>query len=374
VKILWIEYQPGPLVLVDDTPHWPSDALPGLHDSVRLWLREEARDWPFEQREALRQAGASVHLAVGDPEGLYSRLAATWGMPSAARSATPWTVEPLPSPDPDAQVRATAELWAHIGHQGRRRDVMDARPELFTSTEKSIAGAQHYWQAGRYRAARRIWADVLPRTRAAERAEWDAQQVACRWVAGSYLRAALRASRAWRRAQRHRVSNPLLAEMWGRTVDHMSRSPDLFWLARIQRPHALAALDQALRDDGIGDHVRIRLESARRRAASRGHVVGEMQDTARARFMQSDSLSGILNYRHGRVRAQSPGSEIFRMLHAWHTRLGATADAARVPFLPGASRAFSWPHVARSLFGVQFSWWHRVRLLVLFVLDRVLRS
>ena len=83
---------------------------------------------------------------------------------------------------------------------------------------------------------------------------------------------------------------------------------------------------------------------------------------------ETEALHAQLNYRHGALRQRAAGGDAvepgeYRALQHAFTAIGATGDAFRVMLLPGAAAVFSLAEYRRALGLIDFSRWHRIRLL-----------
>ena len=374
--IIWVNYANKPLE--PDEFSTPPTPEPG---SLAAFLAEERIPWSLRQLESLQRAGAVVRRFVGDPTPLYDELTELWALdvePESDMSVelannVPDLNEWMLSPHDSVRVRSTARLWRTLGVHRSALTLMEANPDLFTAREVAETRASLAWLGGRYRTAAQLWARALPRGTPAERAAWDERQIACRWVAGKFVTALIRVRFAIRRATTRDVASPELYEQWARILQHMSRTPDLRLLARASRPKAKTEIDAALRSLRLGAHMSIRLESARR-SLDAGTQHGEATTTARTRFTESESLLGVVNYRHGRLRsALSQGQASIEILEAqrgWAQHLNATGDADRSIFLPAARGALTMQTVLRAAFRNQFGWLQRCRLVASAIIQR----
>lgn len=100
-------------------------------------------------------------------------------------------------------------------------------------------------------------------------------------------------------------------------------------------------------------------------------------------FDESEALLPMVNYEHRDLReraeaaARGEGPLPAKWEYVRHRdrflALGASGDAARVPLLPGAARAFSIREVLSGFASCDFTAYHRTRLIVLHLLQRAIR-
>jgi hypothetical protein len=360
LKVLWIDYQGSALVPAEEPPS--IDCESGTLDA---FLAEEGVAWDVQQRTDLRQAGADVTLLRGDPQALYEHLTHQWSIEISESSETLAVAAPrgpAPAANPEARTRATVALWHALGWDVGALDAIRRNPGLFAITELLEVEANVAWQRGQYRQARKLWADARPRSTAEQRATWDERQIACRWVAGQFVSATLRVRIALRRAAKQGVSSVELLELRGRIAQHMARTPDLRWLSSIERRQVARSIERA-QSEQLGIHASVRLASVA--AALASSVDGEANPAARSQFLESESLSSLLNYRHGRLRRMSdPNACRFRDQQRWFRVLGHDGDANRVVFLPGAAAAMGFGACWTAAWANQFGMMQRCRLLV----------
>jgi hypothetical protein len=363
VRVVWVEYASGSPVLANEVE--APGVVPG---SLGEFLAEESVPWDVRQRLDLSRAGAEVVLLRGNPEVLYEYLAAEWQTNVTADEVAPGPdairldSNPLFEASGDSRKRATILLWRSLGWNAAAVAAMREQPALVDPAVLAEAEADLEWQRGNYRRAARIWARVRPMDSPQQRVAWDERQIACRWAAGRFLSALARCRVALWRAERAGIVPTELVELWGRIIQHMERTPDLRWIAGRQRRAALAALKNLLPNPNTGVHSRIRLESVR------NALLGQHSDggnfSARAQFLESESLSSVLNYRHARLRRlPSPSSDRFADQQRWFRVLRLEGDAHRVAFLPGAAGALGFGSCWSAAWGCQFGLVHRLRLL-----------
>jgi hypothetical protein len=87
---------------------------------------------------------------------------------------------------------------------------------------------------------------------------------------------------------------------------------------------------------------------------------------SQAAFTEYEALHARLNYRHAELRQAARDHPVdpcsFRCLRDDFRTLGADGDAARVPLIPGAERAFTVRETIHGLRRLDISWWHRLLL------------
>lgn len=361
--VLWVEYVQGQSLDVSVEAAVTARPETGSRDA---FLADERVEWALRQRLDLRLAGANVIVVRGDPAELFETLADSWSIPIEPKSG-PCVEGVLARPAAlEQQVRATVGLWEALGLQRLALAVMREHPQFFGRQSRLEAAAQYAWQQGQYSKARRTWAEGRPRATPTERAAWDERQVASLWVSGRLLYALMRVRRAIRRAGAANVASPELFEIWGRINEHMRRTPELRWLARHQRAKAAQAIDEASTSQSLGLHMNLRLKSVRAALEPREDQATP-DNRVRSQFLESESLIGLLNYRHGFLRREIAVGEVpsdrYRDLERWFRIIGVDGDANRVPFLPGAVSAFRLRECIRAAFANEFGNWHRLRLI-----------
>lgn len=169
----------------------------------------------------------------------------------------------------------------------------------------------------------------------------------------------------------------------------MARSPDTRPLVRFLRPLAARYLRTALETRAA--HLRVRIRDAARVAGievppavatdATGSEGAENRSTDV--FQETESLSGVLQYRHGSYRTVWGGPGPFdrarlddlrreyRDLYAHRMILGAHGDAARmVTGLPRSGDVFGPADLRRSLASLQLGALERLRVRARWFLDR----
>jgi hypothetical protein len=155
---------------------------------------------------------------------------------------------------------------------------------------------------------------------------------------------------------------------------HMRRSPDTrLFSTGVRRRSLLAQLpDPDTLARSLGTHLSAQIRSVR---ADLGEDPGAGGWTAaQEAFGEYESLNAQLNYRHAELRHAAEAGNIdvrgLRKLQKNFKMIGADGDAARVPLIQGAETAFTLPDVARGLWRIDMTVWHRCRLLVVFATRR----
>ena len=327
----------------------------------------------------LHEAGARVVELTGPLSQLRDRLARAWRLevaPISPEPAAAW--QPQVMPTEDVRASGTAALYSRMGLRGRVITALESKPELSTAEHAMLADA--YWGAGRYRQCREQWRAAKPGVDPDTCASLRVDEGAILWIRGR-LKAA---ERYLRRALDDLVGpdSPIepaiqlqLTETYARVLLHMQRLPDV---RRRVRPEYTARAEEELRrlcdllSGRLGVQLTARAESAQANLAAT-NTTESMNDHA-AGMEESEALHGWLNYTHGLYRQQAADaaangqpnpltSANYYQLRDRQLALGATGDAARVALLPGAAVAFSPWQVARDLIRIDFTRWHRLRLL-----------
>jgi hypothetical protein len=140
----------------------------------------------------------------------------------------------------------------------------------------------------------------------------------------------------------------------------MSRTPELRWFASAQRHDRFAAmLPQTL--SGAGFHMQARL-GPKLLHQEAGHANSVSQSI----FLEADALHPVLNYRQASLRDRiRAGERITVQAYQAHTGafeyIGATGDAVRSMFIPGAPCAFRLRKLLEGVSRVQVGLWQRAR-------------
>lgn len=383
----------------DVDPYWRDAAARGLFRGRRVVWVNHASDWGLVSGRACQRKQLRIFADIGEAEvhqvdaptrQVLNLLAAAWGLPPLPDPPA-WQArsEPQVILAPPAQERATTRFLATAGLRGAVRQRLAAHS---LDQEERLWAADAAWAAGRYREAARHWALAYPGDDPVAVAASQERQAACLWLRGR-LRAA-------RQLLRHTLADAgpevdpeqrlVIAETLGRVLVHMRRLPDTRPLvSRAWVSTALVALDDvenALRENAQGRslpvHLRARAESVRADLTgsprpTRSDDGGPVRD-----FDESEALLPMLNYEHAQLRARAeaarrgdgdpPARWEYVRLRDRFRALGDTADAARVPLLPGAGRAFGVPEVIRGLAACDFTPYHLARLVVLHLLQRLL--
>ncbi|MEV6527261.1 hypothetical protein AB0M43_35560 [Longispora sp. NPDC051575] len=326
---------------------------------------------------ALRAAGAKVRVVCGRTVELLAECATAWGLRR-------WGLDPTPGPpsaplvDLPRNQRATAtfELYRELGLTPEvDRMLTGGDTGDVTETDAWGAASEVAWEQGRYGSLLRAWwwrtPTGVPRARRAERIG------ACLWVQGRLLPAFLWLAWHLRRRDLAVEDRRLLMETLGRVVEHMTRTPDLRPLGRWLAPRVvLAVRELGGVDQSAGVH------NYRRRSDLVSSLDGQPRtDEARVAeswFTQAGSLLAALNYRHRSLRdgylpdvATAILDGRYREQIRLYRQIGSLAGVRRARLLPGSPRVFTLSEFADTVFGLQFGWWHRVRLLVHFAVGRV---
>lgn len=356
--VLWVDHQQGPARII-------SGADAGKARRQLKWLQK---------------AGAEVHQISAPTRVIVTVLAEAWRIsPPAPEYGTPhqWHATlPLAG---QAREEATLELFALMGLHRHITHVFEHHSPA-TSREWNIA-AQTAWAAGSYREAARAWQRAMAGTSAADRIARCERQGAVQWIRGQYRRA----YRTLRQTSEEASALPdvnlelkiQVAETLGRVLVHMRRSPDTRILAtRRKKAFVLSHLpDPVVASPRLGTHLRARVRSVRADLGAPREPDNQWQES-QAAFSEYEALHAQLNYRHAELRHSAPARTVeareFRQLRDGFLALGAYGDAARVPLIPGAERAFTIPETIEGIHSVDITRWHRWRLISGYLAQRLL--
>lgn len=365
----------GAVVLWIDHKETPPKILSGA---------DAARARP--QLSWLHHSGAEVHQITAPTRSVLATLAAAWRLtPPARPSGTPHPWQPTISIQPKAREQATLELFALMGLHREVNSILACRGGPTTQREW-MAAAQAAWAEGKYSAAGEAWRQAYPGSDTASWAARTERQAACQWIRGQYRRAyrtlhdALERTDTFSARQLSSESRIQMAETLGRVLIHMRRSADTRLLATPQRrAFALRHLpDPEIPADQprLGTHLAQRVRSVRADLGAPTPTDGQWR-SSQAAFTEYEALNARLNYRHAELRhaayTKSVDPQFFRHLRDDFLTLGAVGDAARVPLIPGAERAFTVGETLRGLREIDVTWWHRCRLIGGYLVKRAAR-
>jgi hypothetical protein len=348
-----------------------------LEGRVVLWV-EHASFWKaigrsqrsHHQLADFDRGGAVVYEIEAPTRQLLKILATTWGFaPLTDPPPVPTSAPLLPSLTDVSRDHANLRFFAYAGLDTEVQARLAGRP---LSPEEHGWAAEAAWAAGRYREADDHWAKSRPGDSADDRAFRDERHAAVLWIRGELRRAYASLSVAFHDSRVHGADPEqrlVMAETLGRILVHMSRLPDTRWMAtKTRREQALRRISdsEAELTRPLGVHLRIRIDSVRA-ALLRQPVDPERGDPVEG-FQETEALMPMLNYRYASLRAQATSTptrlspqKYWRQVQQFEV-VGASGDAARVPFLPGGETAFApndvWPRVK----AVDFTRWHRARL------------
>jgi len=360
-RVLWYEYS-------TEAFDWDADAdIPGRDLLARL-----------------RGSGVQVTAVKGPLRDLFARMSGLWGLPlphpGTALARRDWTGDFEPS-EPERRA-ASAALFARMGYRAGVIDAYSEQRALSPVEWDRLADA--YWGAGRYRKARAAWEAAFSGGTLEDRARRAERRGAIKWVRGDLLaaeRTLWRAIRRWaspETAVSDRAKAALL-ETYGRVVQHMERMPDARWFVRRGRARQVGARLAEVRASMSGSEgvaLRARLANV---ARALEHAPDEGLAQHRDAFSESEALSSWLNYEHSwlRERATSPahaGSRPDRADYAVQASreraIGATGDLARVYMIPGATAHYRVGEFWRALKPVEFTGWHKARMIVGYAIQR----
>lgn len=349
----------------------------------RLVALGEHEDAPPALR-LLRAAGVPTVEVRGLTRSLLDAFARQWGIsPLRARpsNARRLSLRPLPI---TARAEASRRLYLHMGLYLSHERLVGRHPLLSRNAGPAVQ-AEIAWQQGRYRRALHHWRASYAGADAATKSRRVERQAAVLWVRGSYLRAYLTSRRAVRFAVASRNEDAVAAalETQARILIHAGRTPDLRWFSTPSRRDRLATRIRTLSAGRrFGTHLEVRLRDVLALLARDPERVGAKTDGADAPdgsevFNQYESLSSALDYRRGRKRARvAEGKET--MSREWledfenaAELLGKTAAIKSLPTLPGATEYYTAPRALWLLATAPATVWHRMRLVVRYLLARL---
>ena len=383
----------------DVDPYWRDAAERGLFEGRQvIWLHHTSDDVTVisgpdckqKQLLTMRQHGAEVHELHGATRVTLDTLARRWSLPAIP--------QPRPCPTPDArtttvrdtrQQQATTRFFVHVGLRAQVRRRLE---DHASTTEEHGWLADAYWGAGRYRQAADHWALAHPGNDSNSITARREREAACLWLQGR-LRKARRLLTHTMADTRLRDADPqnrlLLAETLGRVLVHMRRLPDTRLLVPKRSIRAAAdALDAAERAFAAATgraqlpvHLRTRAQGVREALTGERQRPGTPASDGPVRdFDEYEALGAMLNYRHASLRARveiprpedggRPAPIEYERLRDSFRIVGDTADAARVPLLPGAATVFPFRQVLKDLHGCDFSRYHLLRLTGLHLFQR----
>lgn len=351
----------------------------------RLVTVAERDDAPPALR-LLRSAGVPTVEVSGQTRSLLGAFGRQWGMPplrSQASTTRRTSLRPLPLND---RAEGSRRLYLHMGMY-KSHDRLVARHPFLRANAGPAIEAEIAWQQGRYRRALRNWRKSYSASDAATVARRIERHAAVLWVRGSYLRAYLTSRRAVQVAVRSGNGDAVGAalETQARILIHAGRTPDLRWFSTTARRERLAGRIRDLSTSRrFGTHLEVRLRDVLALLARDPERVGAKTGGAEAPdgsevFNQYESLSSALDYRRGRKRARvADGRET--MTREWlddferaAELLGKTAAIKSLPTLPGAPEHYSASRALWLLATAPATVWHRMRLILWYVLSRLNR-
>jgi hypothetical protein len=382
----------------DVDPYWREAAARDLlRDRKVVWINHSGH-WELSsgdscQRRQLRTfadlGGAEVYQLDAPTRDVLNLVAAAWGF---APIPDPPLVEarsiPAVTLPAAARERATTRFFVMAGLRGVAGERLKGRD---LDAEEHRWAAESDWAAGRYRRAAQHWTAGHSGPGTSEVVARQERQGACLWLRGQ-LRAArelLSQTLTYATVEGADVEQRLVvAETLGRVLVHMRRLPDTRLLVdRTSIDTALGALsetEKTITEAALGRSMSLQLLA--RVQSVRADLTGQPLpnhpfDGGPIRdFDESEALLPMLNYEHAQLRVRADaarrgeGGRPERWEYKRHRNrflaLGATGDAARVPLLPGAARAFPVSEVIHGLAACDFTTYHLARLTVLHLLQR----
>lgn len=371
----------------------PPGSLSGVRviwvDHADLDVRMVSRADELPHIGWLRQGGATAVQLQGRTADVCSYLCDQWGL-DALRSVVPSTPPPWnpPTVTPSARDRATFEIFRGVGAVHEVRRMLPSVQPTLTELELAEVEAEIAWLEGRYRDARRGWRSVAPASAEAALHRRE-RTVATFWAQGRRLPAfalgvVTVASTRRRRDPKNSLlsSEPYIAtvEDLARITGHVQRSPDTRLVGPLLRRIAERYL--VTTSEVASSQLRARLVDAASAIGVELPGAGDAPEVAEQVFQESESLTGVLQYRHGayRERWQSRPADdaevmllvrAYRDLYSHRLVIGALGDGARmVTGLPHARLAFDAAEFRRSLSTLQLAPVERWRARLLWALLR----
>jgi len=316
--------------------------------------------------------GAEVFELRAPTRQVLNLIAANGNLPPVPDPPA-WQDRPMPSVTLSAVAkrRATTRFFTVVG---LRAAAGERLTDHHLDAEEHLWAAETAWAAGRYRDAASHWRRAYPGSGPADVAARDERQAACSWMRGQLLRARSQLRRTLAEAEASGVDPEqrlVIAETLGRVLVHLRRLPDTRLL--VTKAWVATVLDQLTdAEDAVagllGVHLRARVDSVRADLTGHEVPISPADGGPERDFDESEALLPMLNYEHARLRARADaarrgdgdlpaGWEYVRHRDRFRA-LGANADAARVPLLPGASRAFTIRDVLSGFRSCDFTPYH----------------
>lgn len=381
----------------DVDPYWRDAARRGLVAHRRVIWVNHASEWGvLVGRACIRQqlrtfadlGGAEVYEISAPTRSLLNLMAAKWNIPLIAPPPKAQQRERAPfDADPSARAHATTRFLVTAGLHGAVRRRL-AGVQL--TVEEHQWAAEAAWVAGRYREAGHHWEVAFAGDDAVSRAKRQEREAACLWLRGRLRAARKLLLQASDEAARHAIDprlRLLIAETLARVLVHMRRLPDTRLLVTPWWKNRSAALLDEIehilleKADGrvLPIHLRARVATARADLISQPIPDTDLEPTRD--FNESEALGAMTNYLHASLRRRveqprtgdggPPAPWEYRRLREQFLALGAAGDAARVPLIPGAARAFPLTTVIRDLSRCDFTAYHLARLISGHVVMRI---
>ncbi len=382
----------------DVDPYWRDASSRELVRARRVvWVNHSA-DWGLISGKACERKQLRIFADVGGAD-VYQLNAPTREVLNLVANA--WALPAIPDPptaqkapiapvvlSPAARARATTRFFVMVGLRGIVWERLVGRT---LDTEEHGWAAESLWAAGRYRRAAQHWSLAYAGSQPSEVAARQERQGACLWMRGR-LRAArdlLSHTLDFATAENVEAEQRLVvAESLGRVLVHMRRLPDTRLLAKQEwidaalnaLAEAEAAMVEAAGGRSIGLQLLARIRSVRADLTGRAQPSPPTGSGPIHDFDESEALLPMLNYEHAQLRTRADAAARgagTRPAHWEYVRhrdrflaLGATGDAARVPLLPGAARAFRIREVLNGFASCDFTPYHLARLTALHLLQR----
>lgn len=370
--LLVIGYSGSDFFDVDTAVHGlEAGALAGMRV---LWLLHSAHAPHFVTDDealpplvaGLRRAGARVDVLCGPTALVVESLSQAWGFPPLGPDSARRPNPPVLAADDSLREVAALELFLEVGMFKQVKTLLAPPPAKASPALIRSATSAMLWELGRWNDLRRFWRRFRPGTEK-ERVERLERIGATWWVQGRLVPAYLWLTWHRRRAEGEAVQ--VLAETEGRVLEHMLRTPDLAWFARLMVKKLLDVLRLPGQEAGVRQYrtrsdLKSSLEHTVEGSPRDGHA-----SVSSEWFNQAGSLLAWVTYRHRTLRDTYDPSltapELrtrYRELRDQYSALGSLSGAARTILLPGAQRVFTLREVLCDLRRLQFGPWHRIRI------------
>lgn len=367
-------------------------------------LEDPAKTAPEVIRTARRRGIRVLRIAGPTGDALFALLEAigceldpSWATAAACPGADRLAPPKIES-DAAARRAATIRLLSRFGIVGRL-----ARPDC--AIDLPIEGlpgdvrAELLWKQGDYRRAHLAAGEAL--THAPRGVETDVRRdlLAARfdWIRGRFLSAGRRTIRALRTldalAEPPRSLQAEALERFGRVAVAMRRNPDtrlllLPWFSRAVADYEsrVAALERHRAQIGgvqishTADALHNFEREVRGRDAADTRGAAEVRSATVQRFSESESLDSFVDYVRGNANigewpfAVAAGETWQTGMAALYAAVGNDADVHRMTLLSRPATDAPLRSVLDAAMQLDVTWWHRLRMVVYCLLNRMLRT